>query len=79
MKIEFLKLFTSNIEAQEHFYSEVLGLAGVKNFRKYNFGLKQVFQLLNLKQSTTATPYHVAFHIPALSEEKALKWLKIAS
>ena len=75
MKIEFLKLFTSNIKAQERFYREVLGLE-VSRISENIIRIKTGFSTLEFEASTTATPYHVAFHIPSLSEGKALKWLK---
>lgn len=75
MKIEFLKLFSPNVEAQLRFYKEVLELP-VKKLSEVGFQVSTEFTILEFEQQENATPYHVAFHIPALQEEKALKWLK---
>lgn len=75
MKIEFLKLFTPNITAQQRFYNEVLGLH-VERVSKATFRVKIGYSILEFEEDKTATPYHVAFHIPARQEAVALKWLK---
>ena len=75
MKIEFLKLFSSNIQEQFQFYDEVLGLP-VKKVSEENFQVKLPQSTLEFQQKENATPYHVAFHIPAGQEEKALAWLE---
>lgn len=75
MKIEFLKLYSSNIEEQFQFYAEVLGLP-VKKVSEENFQVELPQSLLEFQQKKNATPYHIAFHIPARQEELALVWLE---
>lgn len=75
MKIEFLKLYTPNPQDQLRFYSEVLGLA-VEKISEENFRVKTGFSTLEFEKDKNATPYHIAFHIPAFQEGKALQWLK---
>ena len=75
MKIEFLKLFSPNIEAQFQFYAEVLELQ-VEKISEENFLVQLPNSILEFQQKKDATPYHIAFHIPARQEEKALEWLE---
>ena len=75
MKIEFLKLFTPNPEAQYRFYREVLELP-VKWLSKDAFKVDAGYSVLEFVKDPEAKPYHIAFHIPAKQEEKALAWLE---
>lgn len=75
MKIEFLKLYSQNLVAQQRFYSEVLGLH-VNQASEGKFQVETGFSILEFEENKTATPYHIAFHIPSLQERKALEWLK---
>ncbi len=75
MKIEFLKLYTANLKAQYHFYGEVLELP-VDGISKGKFRVEIGFSTLEFEEDLNAEPYHVAFHIPALQEQKGLKWLQ---
>lgn len=75
MKIEYLKLYTSNLQAQKRFYSGILQLPLIKETDE-SFQLKLGYTLLEFEQQASATPYHIAFHIPAFQEEKALEWLE---
>lgn len=75
MKIEFLKLFSPNVGAQFQFYAEVLGLQ-VERISEENFLVQLPNSILEFQQKKDATPYHIAFHIPARQEEKALEWLE---
>lgn len=75
MRIEFLKLYTPNVRAQFGFYSEVLGLP-VEKLSEEKFRVKAGFSILEFEEDKNATPYHIAFHIPAHQEGKALQWLK---
>lgn len=75
MKIDYLKLYTPRLEEQLRFYSELLGLR-VKKKEADFFELEVGFSTLRFQSDPTATPYHVAFHIPAFQIEKALLWLK---
>ena len=75
MKISFLKLFSPNLEAQFRFYAEVLQL-DVKRLSEAHFQVQLPNSILEFWQKKEATPYHIAFHIPARQEEKALEWLE---
>ena len=75
MKISYLKIFTSNCERQLTFYEEVLKLP-VKKVSDIAFQVKIGFSILEIEEKEEATPYHIAFHIPARQEQKALDWLK---
>lgn len=75
MKIEFLKLFTPNLREQLQFYGEVLELP-LKSHSETSFQVQIGYSILEFQQEESATPYHVAFHIPALQEEIALGWLE---
>tara|TARA_R110002126_G_scaffold290388_1_gene447242 strand:- start:2330 stop:3001 length:672 start_codon:yes stop_codon:yes gene_type:complete len=75
MKIQELTLYTSNIDGQTEFYSQVLGLEIVKKSPK-NVSFHIGNSLLQFEQKKGATPYHFAINIPANKEEEALQWLK---
>lgn len=75
MKIEFLTLYTNQLEEQLHFYERVLKLP-VQNKKESAFQVLIGYTILEFKKNETATPYHFAIHIPAGQEEKALGWLK---
>ena len=75
MKIQELTLYTSNIDGQTEFYSQVLGLEIVKKSPK-NVSFHIDNSLLQFEQKKEATPYHFAINIPANKEEEALQWLK---
>ena len=75
MKILELTLYTSNIEGQAEFYSQVLGLEIVKKSPK-NVTFPIGNTLLHFELKKEATPYHFAINIPANKEVEALKWLK---
>lgn len=75
MKINFLKLYTPHIQSQLNFYRKVLDLP-VKEGKEDTFQVQVGYSILEFQQESSATPYHLAFHIPALQEEKALQWLK---
>lgn len=75
MKIEFLKLFTANLETQLQFYEEVLQLE-IKSRTDDSFEVRLGYSTLKFQKSALATPYHVAFHIPPHQEQQALKWLE---
>ena len=70
-----MKLYTPGIEAQLHFYRQLLDLP-VKQGKDDTFQVQVGYSILEFQQQKSATPYHIAFHIPALQEEKALQWLK---
>ncbi|MEG3659306.1 VOC family protein [Arenibacter palladensis] len=75
MKIQELTLYTTNIESQSEFYSQVLGLKIVKKSSKcVSFQVGNT--LLHFEFNKTATPYHFAINIPANKDKEALLWLK---
>lgn len=75
MKIQELTLYTSNIEGQSEFYSQVLGLKIVKKSPK-SISVQVGNTLLHFEFKKTATPYHFAINIPANKAVEALNWLK---
>lgn len=75
MKIDHLKIFTSNLERQLDFYEKILGLP-VKKVSDTTIIIHLGYSVLEMEQEPSATPYHIAFHIPAQQEEKALSWLE---
>ncbi len=75
MKIEFLKLFTSRIEEQLEFYNKVLHLP-VKRTSDSFFQVEVGYSHIEFVQKESATPYHLALHIPAQQEVQALEWLQ---
>ena len=75
MKIEFLKLFTPNLKAQFGFYKNILGLQA-KWLSQTAFVVEAGYSTLEFVEDAKAKPYHLAFHIPALQEFKALEWLE---
>lgn len=75
MRIKFLQIFTQNLQEQRDFYENQLGLP-LKNAFEDNFQVQIGFSVLKIQLKKDATPYHIAFHIPAYQEEKALQWLK---
>ena len=75
MRIEYLQIFTPDLQEQENFYRNLLQLP-VKDTSEGSFQVELGFSILEFQEKKAATPYHIAFHIPPLQEEKALKWLK---
>lgn len=75
MKIERLQIYTAAIEEQLHFYTQVLGLEA-RNQTGTSFEVKTGYSTLCFRHKEKATPYHIAFHIPADREQQALEWLK---
>ncbi|NJW51474.1 VOC family protein [Salinimicrobium oceani] len=75
MKIEFLKIYTPQPEAQYRFYKEVLNLP-VQWIAKDVFRVEAGYSKLEFAKDEGAKPYHIAFHIPARQETKALNWLE---
>lgn len=75
MKIEELTLYTSQLKAQEDFYSEVLGLQIVHSS---NDGITFIVgnTLLTFLERNHTNPYHFAINIPAHQIQEALVWLK---
>lgn len=75
MKIEYLKIFSQNIEEQKKFYRDVLELP-VKETGTNSFRVHIGFSELEIEKKKDATPYHLAFHIPPQREQVALEWLE---
>lgn len=75
MQIKRLKIYTSNLSAQNRFYSEVLKLERIgqtKNSVSFKIGKT----ILKIEEATNSTPYHFAINIPSNQENEALDWLK---
>ena len=75
MRIEQLQVYSSNLQEQKNFYGNILQVP-LKNVSETSFQVQLGFSVLEFQQKESATPYHIAFHIPALQEELALQWLK---
>lgn len=75
MKIEYLRVYTSDLQTQVHFYRDVLGLI-IEEVSHKKFRVQTGFSILEFEQRRHATPYHIAFHVPANKEKLALKWLE---
>lgn len=75
MKIEFLKLYTARLEEQLTFYKDVLGLP-IKKSSDSSFQVMMGYSQVEFYRKESATPYHLALHIPAKQEEQALEWLQ---
>ncbi|HET8752952.1 MAG TPA: VOC family protein [Salinimicrobium sp.] len=75
MRIEKLKIYSSQPEKQLRFYRDVLQLDVLESSND-SFEIKIGYSTLKIEQKENASPYHIAFHIPALQEMKALEWLK---
>ncbi len=75
MKINTLKIHSSNLAGQTRFYSEVIGLELIhKSDEQATFQVGG--SLLTLVQNHRFRPYHFAFNIPANREKEALDWLR---
>jgi catechol-2,3-dioxygenase len=75
MRIEELTLYTRQLEAQRHFYTEVLEfepLAAKEDEIAYQIGATT----LRFVRRQEATPYHFAVNIPVNKEREALSWLR---
>lgn len=75
MKIKYLKIQTSNLEAQLEFYEKALGLPILEKNEK-RFLVKTGYSILEFHQTEKSKPYHIAFHIGANQEMEAVKWLQ---
>lgn len=75
MKIEHLIIFSRNLEKQKRFYKSILDFP-VREISGEAFLVEIGYSTLEFRQNDSATPYHIAFHIPSIQEELALLWLK---
>lgn len=75
MKINRLEIKTDKLNAQLHFYRDVLGLV-TRDENDHSFEVLIGYSVLKFISSRNFTPYHIAIHIPNKQEENALLWLK---
>ncbi len=75
MKITRLNINCKNVSEQQKFYRETLGLKKI-NSTDNSFDVQIGYSILSFQESVNFYPYHIAFHIPDRTEEKALSWLK---
>jgi catechol-2,3-dioxygenase len=75
MQISALKIKTSNIHAQQHFYSEQLGLPSqiTNGILSIQIGSSK---LQSVQDTAFTGRYHFAFDIPNNQFQNATKWLK---
>lgn len=75
MKILELELYTSNLQAQTKFYSEILKFPiETQNLNSATFQVGS--SLLKLVYKENVRPYHFAFNIPSNQIQEALGWLE---
>lgn len=75
MKIQELTLYTSQLQKQKEFYTEVLELQLIQESDK-SISLQIGESVLTFIFNVDATPYHFAINIPSNQEVLALNWLK---
>lgn len=75
MKITFLKIYSPEVAAQLPFYRDVLQLP-VEKISDFEIRVQLGYSVLVIQEDPEATPYHIAFHIPAAREKAALQWLE---
>lgn len=75
MKIEYLKIYSPELESQKKFYRELLELP-VSQVAEDRLQVRLGFSLLEIEKQEAATPYHLAFHIPPQREKVAMEWVE---
>lgn len=75
MKIETLDIYSKNFSPQKSFYQDKLNLP-IKEISSEKFEVNIGFSTLRIRKAKESKPYHIALHISAKMEEKALAWLK---
>lgn len=75
MHIKTLKLYTTQLNLQTQFYSEILGLEVLERSAT-SVSFKIGNSVLQFEYKEGATPYHFALNIPSYKEQEALEWLK---
>lgn len=75
MKINELTLYSTNLEAQQHFYTNVLELPLVA-VDSETFTVKVGVSLLTFIKSTQIHPAHFAINISSYKIEQALEWIQ---
>jgi catechol-2,3-dioxygenase len=75
MKIRELTIYSKRLNEQKQFYGKTLG---IKVLEESNSSASFIIgdSILKFITRETATPYHIAFTIPAYREDDALTWLK---
>ncbi|MCH2194412.1 VOC family protein [Kordia sp.] len=75
MKISELTLFTTNLEAQKHFYTQVLELPLVASDAE-KFTVKMGVSSLSFVKSERIHPAHFAINISSYKIQQALQWIQ---
>lgn len=75
MKFKQIKLYTSKLEEQKKFYTQVLGMTLLEE-KENSFILSIGKTKLEFVYKLEATPYHFALNIPSNQGAEALAWLK---
>lgn len=75
MRIQRLKLFTSKLDAEKEFYSEILGFELIEQAENY-FTLKVGWTELSFERSKEAYKYHYCFLIPSNKLMEAMDWME---
>ncbi len=75
MKISKLTLYTTNLEEQKQFYTQVLELP-LLSFDKESFTVKIGISLLTFEKVKTANPAHFAINISSNKIQEALHWIQ---
>ncbi|MEM0518725.1 VOC family protein [Aequorivita flava] len=75
MKFKEVTLYTSQIELQNTFYTEVLGLKNITDTKNIiSFKVRNTH--IKFVKCNSSHPYHFAFNIPSNKTNEALEWLK---
>ncbi|WP_040281608.1 VOC family protein [Psychroserpens damuponensis] len=74
MRFKTLKLYTHILEAELHFYSEILGFELIDKSNN-TFTVKVGWSMLTFERSEKISQYHYCFLIPANQLHQALKWM----
>jgi len=75
MEINELTIFTTQLEAQEAFYSQKLGLPILESSNTF-FSVAIGYSVLIFEQHYRSVPYHLAINIPSNQDGEALSWLR---
>lgn len=75
MNIQHLHLQTTHLQAQHHFYQEVLGLPTTP-IKEQKFTTTIGHSQLHFEEAAQATPYHFAINIPANKIQEAVAWIE---
>lgn len=75
MKIEKLEIRSANLAEQLKFYRDLLELK-ISNYNEESFEVTVGYTNIKFILDSSATPYHIAIHIPDKQEEEALRWVK---